>query len=271
MAKTPLSVCYVSTNLGSPLKLGQYILEDGKPLFDIGILFAANINFDKTTKNAVLYFNETVTEYLSNVEFYIRPLQAKGIKVLLSILGNHQLGGISNFPNQAAASVFAGQLADVVRRYGLDGIDFDDEWSDYPITGPGAPNPFSFPFLISALRAQLPDKIISLFFYGPASSTLSYEGTNVASLLDYSWNSGYGSFIPPNIPGMSKAQLAAAAVNLGQGDSHTTLDDAVKLAEQTFAHNYGAYLYYDLPNTDDSAYLTKVSRALYGKSTVYIE
>ena len=52
-------------------------------------------------------------------------------KVLLSILGNHQGAGFANFTDYASADAFAADLEQVVKTYGLDGIDFDDEYAEY--------------------------------------------------------------------------------------------------------------------------------------------
>jgi hypothetical protein len=192
-------------------------------------------------------------------------LQDKGIKVLLSILGNHQGAGISNFPSQAAAQEFAQQLSNSVTTYGLDGIDFDDEYADYGNNSTGQPNASSFVYLVTALRQLMPDKIISFYYYGPAASRLSYNGVTVGSKVNYSWNAIYGSFSAPNVPGLSAANLGPAAINI-QSTSATT---AASLANRTVSGSYGIYLYYNLPNSDVHTYLSSVSNALYGKPTVY--
>ena len=166
----PKSVCYVEVNSNDIRNVGNYTLSNGKQLFDIGIIFAANINYDTSADTAVLYFNTQVANVLSNKSTYIQPLQSKGIKILLSILGNHEGAGICNFPTQAAAQKFAVQLSNAVTTYGLDGIDFDDEYADYGTNGTGQPNSSSFVYLVTALRQLMPSKIISFYDYGPAAS-----------------------------------------------------------------------------------------------------
>lgn len=167
----PISVAYIEVNSNSMLSVGNYTLASGGGnVFDIGVIFAANINYDTTTNSAYLYFNPQVQSVLDNVSTQIRPLQAKGIKVELSILGNHQGAGFANFPSQAAASAFAKQLSDAVTQYGLDGIDFDDEYADYGNNGTGQPNASSFVYLVSALRQDMPNKLITLYDIGPAAS-----------------------------------------------------------------------------------------------------
>jgi hypothetical protein len=259
------SVCYVEVNNYDIRNVGKYKLSTGQQLFDIAIIFAANINYNTSTQKAVLYYNTQVTNVLSNRNTYIKPLQDKGIKVLLSILGNHQGAGFSNFPSQAAAQAFAQQLSNAVTTYGLDGIDFDDEYADYGNNGTGQPNASSFVYLVTALRQLMPNKIISFYYYGPAASRLSYNGVTVGSKINYSWNAVYGSFSVPNVPGLGKANLGPAAINI----TSTSASTAASLANSTVSQAYGIYLYYNLPNNDVHTYLSSVSNALYGKATVY--
>ena len=260
----PLGVMYVEVNDANFLNVGCYSLENGgEPLFDVAIIFAANINYDVQAQRAVLYNNPNVTTVLEGRETYIRPLQEKGIKVLLSILGNHEGAGVCNFPNQEAARDFAQQLSDAVAQYGLDGIDFDDEYADYGNNGTGQPNDTSFLYLLRELRQLMPDKLITFYYYGPATGRLSYDGMIAGDYLDYSWNAMYGTWSPPNVPGLDKSQLGPAAVNV----SSTGEGTAESLAEQTVNEGYGVYLYYALPNTSLESYLSGISSQLYGRGT----
>lgn len=261
----PKGVCYVEVNNNDIRNVGKYKLSTGQQLFDIAIIFAANINYNTTTQKAVLYYNPQVTNVLNNKATYIQSLQAKGIKVLLSVLGNHQGAGICNFPNQAAAQEFAQQLSNAVTTYGLDGIDFDDEYAEYGNNGTGQPNSSSFVYLVTALRQLMPNKIISFYYYGPAASRLSYNGVTVGSKVNYSWNAIYGSYSVPNVPGLTKANLGPAAIDIQATSSST----AASLATQTVNNSYGIYLYYNLPNSDVHTYLSSVSNVLYGKATTY--
>lgn len=261
----PKGVCYVEVNNNDIRNVGNYYLSTGQQLFDIAIIFAANINYNTTTQKAELFFNTQVTNVLSNKATYIQPLQAKGIKVLLSILGNHQGAGISNFPDQASANAYAQLLSNAVTTYGLDGIDFDDEYADYGTNGTGQPNSSSFVYLVTALRQLMPTKIISFYFYGPAASRLSFNGVTVGSKVDYSWNAIYGTYSVPSVPGLAASNLGPAAIDIQSTSSST----AASLATQTVNNSYGIYLYYNLPNADSHTYLSSVSNALYGKATTF--
>lgn len=262
----PLSVCYIEVNNNSILDVGKYTLSTtGANVFDIGIIFAANINYDTTADTAVLYFNPQVSNVLNNAATQIKPLQNQGIKVTLSILGNHQGAGICNFPTQAAAQRFAVLLANAVNQYGLDGIDFDDEYADYGANGTGQPNAYSFVYLVTALRQLLPTKIISFYDYGPAASNLSYGGVTVGSKVNYSWNAIYGTWSVPNVPGLAKSQLGPAAIDI----TSTSQTTAASLAQKTVTNGYGIYLTYNLTDADTHAYISTFTNKLYGSAVVY--
>ena len=170
--KTPKITIYVETNDVNPLNAGDYVLDsNGEPYADIVELFAANIR--RRTVNGVtepvLYLNDKMTNLMENDGYltYIKPLQDKGIKVLLTILGDHQGIGFANM-NDTQTTQFAKILAHAVEKYGLDGIGFDDEYADYD----SSLVPGSFGNLILKLRNEMPaGKLISLFQYGNIGTT----------------------------------------------------------------------------------------------------
>ncbi|MEA5360313.1 endo-beta-N-acetylglucosaminidase H [Amycolatopsis sp., V23-08] len=261
----PVTVAYVEVNNNSMLNVGKYALaQGGGNVFDIGVIFAANINYDTATKSAYLYFNPNVQNVLNNVSTQVRPLQAKGIKVMLSILGNHQGAGFANFPSQQAAAAFAKQLSDTVTKYGLDGIDFDDEYTEYGNNGTGQPNASSFVYLVTALRAAMPGKLISLYNIGPSATRLSYGGTDITSKFNYAWNPYYGTWGVPNIA-LPKSGLSPAAVQI----SATSTSTAASLAQRTVNEGYGVYLTYNLGAGDAHSYVSSFTKPLYGKDAVY--
>ncbi|MFE0464642.1 endo-beta-N-acetylglucosaminidase H [Kitasatospora sp. NPDC058965] len=259
----PTSVAYVEVNSNSMLNVGKYTLANGGAnVFDIAVVFAANINDNGT--GAYLYFNPQVQSVLDNAATQIRPLQAKGIKVELSVLGNHQGAGFANFPSRAAAAAFARQLSNAVTKYGLDGIDFDDEYADYGANGTAQPNASSFVYLVQALRADMPGKLITLYDIGPSASRLVYRGTDVGPLFDYSWNPYYDSFSVPAVS-LPNSKLGPAAVDFGSTPDY----DAADLAQQTVDGGYGAFLTYDLTSTDVHDYISNFTDVLYGSDAVH--
>lgn len=262
---SPTGICYVEVNNNNLLNAGAYKLQTSNSyLFNVVNIFAANINYDTSRGRAYLYSNNNVTKVLTNADTYIKPLQQKGIKVVLTILGNHQGAGICNFPTREAAKDFALQLANTVNTYGLDGIDFDDEYSEYGKNGTGQPNDSSFVMLVQELRALLPNKIISFYYYGPAASRLSWNGARVGDNVNYSWNAMYGTFSAPNVPPLTKAQISPAAVWMGNTSNSTT----TSLAAQTKNGGYGVFMWYDLHGTNETSQLSAGTQTLYGEPTV---
>lgn len=261
----PVSVAYVEVNNNSMSNVGKYALANGSGnVFDIGVIFAANINYNTTTKSAYLYFNPNVQRVLDNAATEIRPLQAKGIKVTLSILGNHEGAGFANFPTKQSAEAFAKQLSDTVTRYGLDGIDFDDEYSEYGKNGTGQPNASSFVYLVTALRSLMPSKLITLYNIGPAATRLSYGGVDITSKFNYAWNPYYGTWSPPGMA-LPKSRLSPAAVQISSTSSST----AASLARRTVSEGYGVYLTYNLGAPDVHTYISAFTRELYGTDARY--
>jgi hypothetical protein len=260
----PVSMAYIEVNNDDLLNVGKYTLaSNGAPVFDVAVIFAANIHYDGT--KAQLYFNPQTQAVLDNAATKIRPLQAKGIKVYLSVLGDHQGAGISNFPDQASAAAFADQLVAAMNKYGLDGIDFDDEYADYGANGTGQPNAWSFVYLVKALKEKAPDKGIHFYYYGPAASRLSYNGINAGDYLDASGNAIYGTWSVPNVPGLTKAELSPAAVDIRNTSSST----AASLASRTVSEGYGRFLTYNLGGGDNSGYISSFTQRLYGSAAVY--
>ena len=106
-----------------------------KPFIDQVILFSANINYDLETGKVYVLQNRNIEHLLSNRDKYIKPLQDRGIKVVLGILGNHDRSGVANLGDESARA-FAQELKAICDAYDLDGIFFDDEYSDYNYTNP---------------------------------------------------------------------------------------------------------------------------------------
>lgn len=259
----PTSIAYVEMNDNDIANAGRYTLANGEPAFDVAVIFAANI--DAENGRAKLTFNQQVQATLDAAPQKIRPMQKRGTKVTLSVLGNHSGLGIANFQSRADAAAFASQISRAVAKYRLDGVDLDDEWAEYGKNGTPQANDRSIGWLIDALHAQMPGKIVSFYNIGPASDSLAKASPCTGSKLTYAWNPYYDSYDAPAIPGMSQQKLSPAAVDL----SSTPIDHAVALAKRTIAEKYGVFMTYNLKNGDQSGYVSTLMTALYGQSATY--
>lgn len=261
----PVGICYVEVNNNNMLNAGSYTLQNtNRQLFDVAIIFAANINYDVSKNRAYISNNNNVTKVLNDVNTCVRPLQQKGIKVLLDILGNHQGAGISNFPNREAARDFAQQIAHTVYTYGLDGVDLDDEYAGYGNNGTGQPNNSSFVMLLQELKLAMPDKLITFYYIGPATTRQSYNGDMAGNYINYSWNAYYGTYDAPVVPPLNNTKLSAAATWI----SNTPASTLTTLANNTKNDGYGVFMWYDLNGANNANYLSTGSNILYNENTL---
>lgn len=246
---TPKITIYVETNDVNPLNAGDYLLSDGTPYASIVELFASNIHAETVggIVRPTLYLNDKMTNLLENggTEKYIKPLQDKGIKVLLTVLGDWAGIGLANM-NDTQAEQFAKILAYAVEKYGLDGIGFDDEYANYStalVRG-------SFGNIITKLRGLMPaDKLITVFQYGNCGS--SQIDAAAGALIDYA----YTNFTPLNesigIAGVTKAHYAPIAINLGTAYSSLTIRRYGANTKTITNAGYGAIMHFNLRTTSD--------------------
>lgn len=194
-AKTPILTTYIETNDINPLNAGEYYFTGTEPkeqVVDNVILFASNI---RGTANSVqLYHNDNQTYILNNASTLIAPLQAKGIKVSLGLLGDHTGVGFANLSGAMVES-FAQQIAACVKQYNLDGVDFDDEYAEYWKAPSNLPTPSSTIFgnLIKRVRQLLPGKLVTVFRYGGYTG---FDGTTMNS-ISYMWPDFGANWTPP--------------------------------------------------------------------------
>ncbi len=210
--KNQTKVAYVGVNENDFGNVGCY-QEESQPLFDVVFIFAANINYDDATQKATLFLNPQVSNLLNNELYKVKNVQAQGTKVVLSVLGNHQNAGWGCFSQEADARDFANQLKGAVDKYGLDGIDIDDEYSQC------TPNDTSIHSVTKIMRDIMPNKLITkpLFKDLRDFQTPSQAGY-LKQTLNYGWEMSYfsgdtctGRLKPYIDAGVSKSKLGVGA------------------------------------------------------------
>lgn len=194
--------------------------KSGKPLIDIVILFSGNINYNDQTGRVYIYNNENIQHLLDYKEKYLRPLQKRGIKVVLGILGNHDRSGVANLSTEAARQ-FAQEEKAICDAYNLDGIFFDDEYSSYqnPVP-PGFVSPSSAAAsrLCYETKKAMPNKLVCAYAYGSTSSLPDIDGQQSGTFVDYGIHDyGGSSDLSSNYPGMLKSGMALYSEEFSRG------------------------------------------------------
>lgn len=255
------AICYIEVNDENILNAGEYMMKStGKPFFDVVNIFAANINYNKETGRVYINCNDNTAFVLKNADKFIRPLQAKGIKVCLTILGNHDEAGIANLSKESAASL-AQELKIYVDTYGLDGIDFDDEYSIYqenpaytPSPGFEKPSKAASARLMYECRKVMPDKILSFYDWNNYVPTGNVEdGQPVGNIVDYMYYGYYGYWKQNGeneISGLGKAKYCPYAINLNYDDAYVGGYDPA-LLEKVRTDGYGIQMFYNLKPRDN--------------------
>ncbi|WP_157368734.1 glycosyl hydrolase family 18 protein [Algicola sagamiensis] len=215
-----MKVAYVEVNDHPVRDAGCFVEDDGEPLFDIAVIFAANINYDG--QKAVLHLNRQVTDLLENNLHQVRELQAKGIKVVLDVLGNHQNAGWSCFADDAKARAFAHVLKTAVEQYGLDGIDIDDEYSKCDREYDD-----SLIKVTSALREIMPNKIISkALFHDQRHFDAQWQGKKLHEQLSYGWEMSYWAAGCGRVNGYLNAGMSKKKLGIGVSTTITSTSTA---------------------------------------------
>lgn len=269
------NLVYIEVNNENPLNAGEYTV-DGVPFFDIVSIFAANLNLDSDGK-PYIYCNDQVSFVLANADKIIRPLQKKGIKVHLSLLGNHDDAGFRSL-NEAGARALAKEMKAYLDIYGLDGFDFDDEYSSYAegsykgtagsvVSSVAECTPENYKRFLEICREEMPksEVPIGIYWYTGEDHPM---GDGLEDLIDYTVYGTYGRFLDyygQEIPHELQAPYAITLVSTDGG--HPTkinvndgnLDQVVNGGYKYFAfYNLGASRSYE-------SYFDKVAAKLWNK------
>jgi hypothetical protein len=208
--KKNIMVAYVEVNNFTIENAGCYVDENGKNIFDLCYIFAPNINLDNTTGKPTIQYNSQVAAMLNNGA--VRATQAKGLKVGMSILGNHDDAGFRNFRNLGEATAFAQIVAAAVRRYGLDAIDFDDEYSNSPAWA----NDSSMVMVVSEVKRLLPDKLVTVYVFDGAV-TANWNGKMVGDYADIGYTPFYPELPTAGMGGFPASKLCGSTSPTGGG------------------------------------------------------
>jgi len=245
----------------------------GKPLIDIVILFSANINYNNETGRVFVYNNPNVQHLLDNREKYIKPLQDRGMQVVLGILGNHDRSGVANLGDEAARQ-FAQELKAVCDAYRLDGVFFDDEYSAYqnpPPPGFVTPSNAAAARLCYETKKAMPNKLVTVYVYSRTSSLPAVDGQNPGTFIDYAIHDYGGSYdLSGNYPGLPRSGMALYSQEYARG--YTTSETNLKRLRND---GYGAHMIFAMDpfrgnfNYTQKTSMQRIARVLFDDELVY--
>lgn len=163
----------VETNDTNPLNNLCFTLRNsGKYLFDGIILFCDNIILDENTGTVHAGVNDNIVYLLNNREKYLKPLQDRGMKVILGIMAHHTHASVANLSEETARA-FARELKIMCDTYKLDGIFYDDEYDVPQIPTPPGFVPKSSEAaarLMYEVKKVMPDKLNITYVLGKTAS-----------------------------------------------------------------------------------------------------
>lgn len=210
----------MEVNDTNPLNNLEFTLKNsGKMLVDIVVLFASNMNYDAAAGRVYISNNENIQHLLDHRETYLKPLQERGMKVVLAMMGNHDQAGVSGLADDTARA-FAQDLKNLCEAYELDGIFWDDEYSNYT-GGPGFVYPASSEAaarLIYETKKAMPDKLNLVYMAyavntweeqipGLLNTLPDVDGVQAGAYVDYAIND-YRMSDFPNHNGIRWEQVA---------------------------------------------------------------
>lgn len=207
--KKGVAVAYIGppeNDLEKFKETASYTNTDGSPAIDVVCIFAGNYctkqipmlraNNNKPSTDQPLDTNvqDVLNTAIGDVSA-VKYLQNKRIVVLLTIMGGWSQVGWSQFNPKCSnsAQAFVEYLEkDVVKKYGLDGIDIDDEYSE----GPSFDE--SLAMVSTLMKKQMPDKLLTQALLDETPFTVSWKGHTLAKNLDYGWEMSYFDDYYPN-------------------------------------------------------------------------
>ena len=213
------TVLYFEVNDTNPLNNLSFTLKNSKKLLiDALIMFSGNMMYNRETGQVTMKYNGNVQALLDKYDHYLKPLQDRGMKVLMGIMPDHDGSGLCNLAPETCRD-FALEIKAMCDAYNLDGIFLDEEYADYSIydlylTVPGFVRPAASACsrLAYEVHKLQPEKDIMIYAYSTIYSlpAIYVDGRTVQSgeyvtyaVRDY----GIAGDMSYSFPGLPKSNM----------------------------------------------------------------
>lgn len=219
----------MEVNDTNPLNNLKYTLKNsGKYLIDALIMFSANVNYNEETGRVYVLCNENVQALLDNRAKYLKPLQDRGMKVIIGLLGNHDRSGVANLADETARA-YAKEIKALCDAYNLDGVFYDDEYSSYIYPAPAgfvSPSRAAASRLIYEVWKVQPERWNVAYCYSRTYGLDEVDGVQAGEYCQYALHDyGGSSDLSSSFPGMPKSNMGlySQEFNLGRFASLSNL------------------------------------------------
>lgn len=267
-------VVFFEVNNTNPLNALQFETEDGNLLIDYLVLFAYNINYNADEGRVYCFANPQCQYILDHYDEIIRPLRERGMKVIISVLGNHDMAGLAQLSDMGARE-FAKEMAALVYGYGFDGINYDDEYSASPDTSIPwftSPSYEAGNRLYFETKKAMPDKEMISYQYGGALGNAPVDGIAPGDYMDICVGD-YGRAGTP-YEGMTFANCAYMSSEFAQRRSLPNSSNVNSFINSDYGYWMCFALWNEAGNVkSDIDYMNYLSQGIYGqdlkKPTIY--
>lgn len=265
----------MEVNDTNPLNNLSFTLKsNGKPLVDVLIIFSANINYNEETGRVYILNNENVQALLDQREHYLKPLQDRGMKIILGLLGNHDRSGVANMSKETAQA-FALEVKAMCDAYKLDGIFVDDEYSNYEYSNitPGFVTPGKEPAarLCYEVKKAQPERWVVAYAFSTTYGLPAIDGMQSGEFVDYALHDyGGSSDLSSYFPGMPKSNMGLYSQEFSRG--YTTSESNLKKMR---TNGYGSHMIFAMdPNRTNFTRtqlpaMQRMARAFYDDELVF--
>lgn len=264
----------MEVNDTNPLNNLRFTLKNsGKYMVDAMVMFSGNINYNAETGRVYFFANPNVQHLLDNREKYLKPLQDRGMKIIMGVMCNHDRACISNLAPETAKA-FAQELNALCDAYQLDGIFWDDEYCS-PITPP----PAGFVSRSNAAWSRLayeywklnPSRWNVAYGYSTTGYAQAVDGVQPGTFITYCLPdySSYYSDLSGSYPGMPREHMGGCSMEFAQGRWYASESTLRNMRNDGFgAHMVFAMDPYRSTASGQEGAMDKLARAFYDDEVV---